>query len=78
MTRERMNRLLELYPGTGAETTNANGNIICYFYEDFKDNPETGIDRAMRTLYPLLYRGVIKSVKFISHATIYQTEHNKE
>jgi len=47
MTKQEMNRKLELYEGIGVEAQYKNGNVVYYFYEDFADS--NGFDRAMET-----------------------------
>ena len=63
MERSRMEHLLQTRNGIGAEVTTPSGEIAYYFYEDFEN--ESGIARAMRTLYPQQDKGKIKSITFI-------------
>lgn len=64
MTRESMNYHLQTMPGIGVITLTAEGNEICYFYEDF-DGSASGIQRAMSQLYPLQDKGKIKRICFV-------------
>ena len=66
MTQERMRALTKTTPGIGVISANAEGLEICYFYEDF-DGPASGIKRAMSQLYPLMDKGIIKTLCFIEH-----------
>lgn len=67
MTEKRMRHLLDTTPGIGVEVKTSEGFIQHYFYEDF-DGPATGIQRAMRQLYPQLNKGHLTAVKFIENA----------
>ena len=66
MTREQLNAKLDRtdISGIGVECIAANGSAVCYFYEDF-DGPATGIQRAMKQLYPLMHKGKIQKLTFI-------------
>ena len=66
MTREQLSAKLDRtdISGIGVECIAANGSAVCYFYEDF-DGPATGIQRAMKQLYPLMHKGQIQKLTFI-------------
>lgn len=64
MTQERFSHLLDTTPGIGVKVTTASGFEVLYFYEDF-DGPATGIDRAMKQLYPQLNKGIFTSLVFV-------------
>ena len=64
MTDSRFAHLLKTAPGTGVRAVTAAGNELLFFYEDF-DGPGTGIQRAMRQLYPQLHKGLYKSITFV-------------
>ncbi len=66
MTREQLNAKLDRtdISGIGVECIAANGSTVYYFYEDF-DGPATGIERAMKQLYPLMDKGKIQKLTFI-------------
>ena len=72
MTRERMSRLLELYSGIGVVSKyvceDGVEREMCYFYENF-DGPTDGIKRAMKQLYPLMDKDVIRSLCFVERHT---------
>ncbi len=66
MTREQLNAKLDRtdISGIGVECIAANGSTVYYFYEDF-DGPATGIQRAMKQLYPPMHKGKIQKLTFI-------------
>ncbi len=66
MTREELNAKLDRtdISGIGVECVTADGSEILYFYEDF-DGPATGIERAMKQLYPLMNKGKLQKLTFI-------------
>lgn len=64
MTKERFSHLLDTTPGIGVKATTSEGYEVLYFYEDF-DGPATGIDRAMKQLYPQMNKGILKSLVFV-------------
>lgn len=68
MTEKHMRHLLNTTPGIGVEVKTSEGFTVYYFYEDF-DGPATGIQRAMKQLYPQLDRGSLARVTFIASAT---------
>jgi hypothetical protein len=72
MEREHMEHLLKTRPGIGVEATTAAGDTIYYFYEDFDyilggGTPGSGIDRAMKQLYPAMDKGMFAKLVFIEH-----------
>ena len=64
MTKIEMMAKIKRYKGIGVEITTATGNMIYYFYEDFEGS--TGIDRAMKQIYPKLENGKFTKVTFIA------------
>lgn len=66
MNREEMYSKLEdmNISGIGAICTDSAGNESYYFYEDFCEN--LGINKAMKELYALQDKGIIKNITFIS------------
>lgn len=64
MTKIEMMAKIKRYKGIGVEITTATGNMIYYFYEDFEGS--TGIDRAMKQIYPKLDNGKFTKVTFIA------------
>ena len=66
MTREQLNAKLDRtdISGIGVECVTAGGSVVFYFYQDF-DGPATGIQRAMKPLYPLVNKGKIQKLTFI-------------
>lgn len=64
MTKVEMMAKLKRNKGIGVEITTATGNMIYYFYEDFEDS--TGVDRAMKQIYPKLDNGKFAKVTFIA------------
>lgn len=63
MTKVELLAKLKKYKGVGVEVVTASGNEIFYFYEDLEDS--TGIDRAMKQIYPLMHQGKFSKVTFI-------------
>lgn len=61
MTKIEMMAKLKRNKGVGVEITTSTGNLIYYFYED-----STGIDRAMRQIYPKMDNGKFAKVTFIA------------
>ena len=64
MTKIEMMAKIKRYKGIGVEITTATGNMIYYFYEDFEGS--TGIDRAMKQIYPKVDNGKFTKVTFIA------------
>lgn len=63
MTRIEMLAKLKRHNGVGVEVLTDTGNKAFYFYEDLEDS--TGIDRAMKQIYPLMHQGKFSKVTFI-------------
>ena len=63
MTKVEMLAKLKKHKGVGVEVVTASGNEVCYFYEDMEDS--TGIDRAMKQIYPQMHKGKFTKVTFI-------------
>lgn len=64
MTKVEMLAKVKKYNGIGVEITTATGNMIYYFYEDFEDS--SGINRAMKQIYPQMDNGKFTKVTFIA------------
>mgnify|MGYP001051541733 FL=1 len=64
MTKVEMLAKIKKHKGIGVEITTATGNMIYYFYEDFEDS--SGIDRAMKQIYPQMDSGKFAKVTFIA------------
>lgn len=64
MTKERFQHLLDTVPGIGVSVVVLGGVQDYYFYEDF-EGPGSGIQRAMKQIYPSMYKGHIESATFI-------------
>ncbi|WP_461879683.1 hypothetical protein [Fusicatenibacter sp.] len=64
MTKVEMMAKLKRHKGVGVEITTATGSMIYYFYEDFEES--TGIDRAMKQIYPKMNNGKFAKVTFIA------------
>ena len=71
MDKQKMEAIMSHRKGIGVITTRVLkcGRIseICYFYENF-DGRELGITRAMDQLYPLMNKGIIKTITFVKFA----------
>lgn len=64
MTKERFQHLLDTVPGIGVSVVVSGGIQDYFFYEDF-DGPGSGIQRAMKQIYPSVDKGYFESVTFI-------------
>ena len=63
MTKIEMLAKLKCHNGVSVEVLTETGNKAFYFYEDLEDS--TGIDRAMKQIYPLMHQGKFSKVTFI-------------
>lgn len=66
MTQEHFDYMLRTTPGIGVKATTNFGTEQLFFYEDF-DGPTTGIDRAMKQLYPQLNAGKYTKLVFVEN-----------